>query len=234
MGFDYTTSDLLMVINKIINGDTGLWKSIYPVSSNQVLTLVLTSSNINTSALYVTSDDIIYDDMYSKYYPTVILKYSDLVEIIYNDRTIDSSILYILKLSRDLLTQILEIEFKSYQERQVVNKSFSELKRYKAKPRDDYSRYQNCDAIIYSNGEELLESMDRIRVPRSTEDKFYTVEANHENRLDLISNEVYGTPRLWWVIAYASNIVDPFDIPIDTILRIPPRDTIYKLIGGFK
>jgi|TARA_R100000482_G_scaffold120282_1_gene65422 hypothetical protein len=32
-----------------------------------------------------------------------------------------------------------------------------------------------------------------------------------EGRPDLISNSVYGTPYMWWVICVANNISDPFE-----------------------
>ena len=45
------------------------------------------------------------------------------------------------------------------------------------------------------------------------------------------SNEYYNTPRFWWVIALANNIIDPFDIPIGTTLRIPVIVSLYNQGG---
>jgi len=41
------------------------------------------------------------------------------------------------------------------------------------------------------------------------------------NRLDFIAEKVYGNPDLWWVIAIANNILDPFDVKQGAVLRIP-------------
>ena len=32
-----------------------------------------------------------------------------------------------------------------------------------------------------------------------------------EGRPDLISNSIYNTPDLWWLICAANNIIDPFE-----------------------
>ena len=43
-----------------------------------------------------------------------------------------------------------------------------------------------------------------------------------QDRLDLLANKFYGTPRLWWIIAQANNIGDgTFTIKAGTKLRIP-------------
>ena len=96
---------------------------------------------------------------------------------------------------------------------------------------DNSSRYSRCSRIIYDN-EEIIESMDRIIIPKTTKDRFHEVSARDENRIDLISNQYYGTPRYWWVIAYASNIYNPLDLPIGTILRIPPREEMIKVLDN--
>lgn len=40
-------------------------------------------------------------------------------------------------------------------------------------------------------------------------DRTFTVPAQFANRLDLISNELYGLPDFWWAVAEASALVDP-------------------------
>ena len=40
-------------------------------------------------------------------------------------------------------------------------------------------------------------------------------------RLDSIAGEVYGDGRLWWVIAAASNIGWPMQVPAGTRLHVP-------------
>ena len=59
-------------------------------------------------------------------------------------------------------------------------------------------------------------------IDKSSEDQFYVVTMSEEDRLDIISTSFYGTPKYWWVIALANNIIDPFTLEIGTNLRIPP------------
>ena len=54
---------------------------------------------------------------------------------------------------------------------------------------------------------------------------------NEEDRLDIISTSFYGTPKYWWVIAMANNIIDPFTLEIGTNLRIPPIISLYNKGG---
>jgi hypothetical protein len=63
-------------------------------------------------------------------------------------------------------------------------------------------------------------------VPDAT-DFLYTVTSAGVPRLDLIANEQYGTPSLWWVIASVNNIIDPLvSVPQGTTLRMPTKDRL--------
>lgn len=75
------------------------------------------------------------------------------------------------------------------------------------------------------------ESWNQVGIVKSREDTYYTVTNADENRLDIIANRFYGTPRFWWIIALANYIMDPFYIPVGTTLRIPPKQSLY-LSGG--
>ena len=86
-------------------------------------------------------------------------------------------------------------------------------------PQNRTSRYRNLDR--------LLETTEPVKVPTSPTDTFHIVTKKDENRLDLIAWQYYGNSLLWWVIAEASDIVDPFDVPRDTVLRVPDKSTIF-------
>ena len=43
-----------------------------------------------------------------------------------------------------------------------------------------------------------------VKVPRSPQDLY--IKATHGMRLDIISNNYYGTPKYWWVLALANNM----------------------------
>ena len=47
------------------------------------------------------------------------------------------------------------------------------------------------------------------------------VDKGFENRIDLISHEVYGTSMLWWAIAVMNNIENPLEVKAGLVLRIP-------------
>ena len=68
-------------------------------------------------------------------------------------------------------------------------------------------------------------------IDKSSEDQFYVVTMSEEDRLDIISTSFYGTPKYWWVIAIANNIIDPFTLEIGTNLRIPPIISLYNKGG---
>lgn len=86
------------------------------------------------------------------------------------------------------------------------------------------SRYRNL--VRFNDGDvAFVETPNKVNIPRSTRDEFHTVEDREKNRLDIIASRYYSDSRLWWVIAYASNILNPFDVPVGTVLRIPPYST---------
>ena len=94
------------------------------------------------------------------------------------------------------------------------------------------SRYKNQRTIKDTLTNKIYhESWDKQYIRISPEDSYFTVTNVEIGRLDIISTRFYGTPRFWWVIAMANNIIDPFDIPLGTTLRIPVKQSLY-LIGG--
>ncbi len=48
-------------------------------------------------------------------------------------------------------------------------------------------------------------------------------------RLDTIAANVYGDATMWWLIAAASGIGWQCQVPVGTILNIPPRDVAREL-----
>ena len=89
------------------------------------------------------------------------------------------------------------------------------------------SRYRKLDRILNDQDERYVETSEPITIPKSPTDTFHIVTMKDENRLDLISWQYYGNVLLWWVIAEASDIIDPFNVPKDTVLRIPDKSTIF-------
>lgn len=86
---------------------------------------------------------------------------------------------------------------------------------------ESYSRYNDLKRMRSDLGDDFIESYERKKIAVSEDDKYFTVTADYENRLDLVSYKYYGTCMYWWVIAIASEISDPFAVTAGTLLRIP-------------
>ena len=72
-----------------------------------------------------------------------------------------------------------------------------------------------------------------IDFEKSSRDKIVTVSRRLVGRLDLLAFDSYGNPNLWWVIARANDISDPFDIEIGDQLRVPARDIVLSVLNAF-
>lgn len=94
-------------------------------------------------------------------------------------------------------------------------------------------RYRKLRRYVNDSGKEMPESYEAPNLPISSEDRHYTVKPGEENCLDLIAMQSnhYNNEDLWWVVAEASNIIDPLDVPIGTVLRVPTLTSLYRLGG---
>ena len=109
-----------------------------------------------------------------------------------------------------------------------IREHFSEIEYMPPILYKNNSRYKNIRTIQDDDGNTYHESWVQQTVDKSSSDEYYIVTEQSENRLDIIANIYYNTPRYWWVIALANYIIDPFDIPIGTQLRIPPLISLYN------
>jgi nucleoid-associated protein YgaU len=89
-----------------------------------------------------------------------------------------------------------------------------------------FSRYGSLKRLTNENGDSFIETPNKTVIKETTSDTFYKVDAGFENRLDLISNMFYGTPKLWWVIANVNNLYNPREVKSGIILRIPSRSNV--------
>lgn len=63
-------------------------------------------------------------------------------------------------------------------------------------------------------------------VPSNT-DQIWVVPEAGVPRLDLLSNDFYSTPELWWVLASVNNIIDPLtSVPQGTGIRVPTKERL--------
>jgi len=76
-----------------------------------------------------------------------------------------------------------------------------------------------ADAIVFG-------LMQPAIVPNDT-DELWVVPSAGVPRLDLLANDFYGTPQLWWVLASVNNILDPLvSVPEGTGIRVPTKERL--------
>lgn len=96
----------------------------------------------------------------------------------------------------------------------------------------DLSRYSSRRIIVDSSTHyQYHETDNNVSIVESSGDKYVTIDASTCNRIDIIAFRYYGRSTYWWIIALANKIIDPFDLPIGTTLRIPPVSSLYESKG---
>lgn len=59
----------------------------------------------------------------------------------------------------------------------------------------------------------------------------YAIPAKYEFRPDLISNELFGTPKLWWVLTLANDIKHPLkDFYVDRVIDVPEANSLMAIL----
>jgi hypothetical protein len=79
-----------------------------------------------------------------------------------------------------------------------------------------------------------LELLEIRPVPAESDDYRYTIENQYKHRPDLLSFDLYGTPKLWWVFVQRnmSVIKDPiYDFVPGTTIYIPKKSNLNKYLG---
>lgn len=93
------------------------------------------------------------------------------------------------------------------------------------------SRYTNGQFTLDINNEKFLILRSNINIPESGQDNFVTVEGKHIKRPDLLSQESYGRPDLWWVIIDINGIRQPLlELTVGQELRVPPLRLVLDAI----
>ena len=98
-----------------------------------------------------------------------------------------------------------------------------------------FSNLVNVDGIAFWELPELPELLPQ------TDDLFITIgqsrygvinNSDEALRIDLLSNRIYGTPQLWWIIALRNNIeVVPSEFKLnDTIVVPSPRYVFQEIL----
>lgn len=85
----------------------------------------------------------------------------------------------------------------------------------------------NGRKVVYYGDVAYLEFPIEPRIKVSTGETIYKVQAGEEGRLDLIAARAYGDTSLWWIIADANNIFNPFtEMYAGMPLRIVPVERV--------
>lgn len=94
------------------------------------------------------------------------------------------------------------------------------------------SRYKNLRRILNEEDKKIYhETWVQKTIDESNEDLYIVTDISNANRLDILAQNYYSDAKFWWVIAIANNIIDPFDVPVGTRLRIPPVISLYNQGG---
>ena len=78
-----------------------------------------------------------------------------------------------------------------------------------------------------------LDLWKKRNIPAQADDQLITIEAKYEGRPDLLANDLYGSPRLWWVFAVRNMdlLVDPIgDLKTGIQIFAPTKDRITDII----
>lgn len=111
----------------------------------------------------------------------------------------------------------------------MAKNSFSDFPEYKETFKDVLetidSRYANTEVVedsgeVFRSSYELKSQFRPSNLPGG--EQYVRVLAEEVGRLDLVSLRVYRTPKYYWVIAEANEIIDPIqEITKDKVLIIP-------------
>ncbi|MDP1712442.1 MAG: hypothetical protein Q8K86_08295 [Candidatus Nanopelagicaceae bacterium] len=92
-----------------------------------------------------------------------------------------------------------------------------------------YGRFNTTDPVIKDNKVTYgLWSRPEFLRSQADDDVYYIVDNTKEGRIDLIANEVYGTPHLSWIIPAAMHQIDCLNWPTTgTALRLPSPSRVF-------
>lgn len=72
------------------------------------------------------------------------------------------------------------------------------------------------------------------RIPSDLTDEIISVSPKFHERPDLLSNDLYGTPELWWIFAVRNpnEIIDPiYDLVSGLEIFVPTQQRLLRILG---
>ena len=97
---------------------------------------------------------------------------------------------------------------------------------------DATSRYQFSARYLDKKNGDFFGTRQLVRLPQHPTDLFHQVTEADSKRIDLIAYKYYKDVRLWWVIAEANDIINPLELQVGSILRIPSYDRVMMKVVG--
>lgn len=80
----------------------------------------------------------------------------------------------------------------------------------------------------------FLDVMSNRPIPKHDDDQIVELNQTYQYRPDLLANDLYGDPGLWWVFAQRNpnTLVDPiYDFTAGTKIFIPKQTTLKSALG---
>jgi len=91
-----------------------------------------------------------------------------------------------------------------------------------------YKTNQKTDIVSY------LDFINYIPIQADDTDIAMTVDNKFNERPDLLSNSLYGTPNLWWIfiVRNPDQMVDPiYGLTTGLEIYVPTKERIFSLLG---
>ena len=95
------------------------------------------------------------------------------------------------------------------------------------------SRYYYQETVTDTNHETLYGIANNMSgYAANAQVTYHVVTSSEANRLDKVAFAEYGKASLWWLIAWANKIIDPFTLIKGTTLMIPLLDDYRRAVQG--
>lgn len=96
--------------------------------------------------------------------------------------------------------------------------------------------YSNTSPWFFTNikNDSYLDIYQARPIPKNPKDLPFEITPQYTYRPDLLSFDLYGTPKLWWVFAVRNPDIlkDPvFDFTAGTQILLPKKSTLSATIG---
>ena len=83
------------------------------------------------------------------------------------------------------------------------------------------NRYQKLGITALDTGKRYIAGAKYPEIPLSEKDLYFIMQEG--DRLDLLANQIYGDPSLWWIISSANSNLkqNSLYVPTGTQIRVP-------------